>query len=93
MRIIPDGVIVEEMELLDSEGFPSREFVPCYNQTDTIEITDDEWNKIFGRFIADKVVMAGYAGVNEDTMIFQTHGGITFSQYLRELLELKAAAK
>ena len=59
----------------------------------TIEITDAEINQIFGYFIANEVVMAGYAGVNGDTLDFQTRGGKSFAQYLRELIALKEIGK
>lgn len=55
--------------------------------TDTIVITDDELNKIFGGFIVDEVVMAGFIGAG-NTLRFETREGITFAEYFKLLIEL-----
>jgi hypothetical protein len=60
---------------------------------DTIEISDADLNTIFGYFIANEVVRAGYAGVDGNTLNFETRKGITFAQYLNALISLTGEGK
>lgn len=74
MRMVPDDV-QETWELMDSG----------YYKSDTIEITDDEWDEI-GRLYAATELRHNRirAGANYER---------TFSQYLRELIELNRSDK
>jgi hypothetical protein len=59
-----------------------------YRVDDTIEITHDELNTIFGYFMANEVISAAYVGCG-NTLDFVTRKGITFAQYLEKLIEMK----
>jgi hypothetical protein len=90
MRIIPDGA---ERILYGADDDPSHdgEFINerwAFPEKDTIEISDADLNTIFGYFIANEVVRAGYAGVDGNTLNFETRKGITFAQYLNALISL-----
>ena len=51
------------------------------------EVTPQEWNIIFGYFIANEVVRRYYKD-RGNTLQFETRGGISFSQYLSDLISL-----
>jgi hypothetical protein len=64
------------------------EYGRAFSILDTIEISDADLNTIFGYFIANEVVRAGYEGVDGNTLNFETRKGITFAQYLKSLISL-----
>jgi hypothetical protein len=82
MRIIKDGAKIHGRILKSCRQVRSFDF------HDTIEISDADLNTIFGYFIANEVVRAGYAGVDGNTLNFETRKGITFAQYLNALISL-----
>ncbi len=101
-KLVPEGIEPSELnEYYNS--FISEDYTSVFKACDTIplpspwtaeqltalaSITREEWNIIFGYFVANEVVRAGYAGVGGNTLLFETKGGISFSQYLSDLLTL-----
>jgi hypothetical protein len=77
MRIIPDDVKIETRPSSHS----SQYYVDSYNKSDTIEITDAEWDEIYEHY--DDLLNNRLAGQN-----YMKDGFVPFSQYLRELISL-----
>jgi hypothetical protein len=75
VRIVPDNAKFGLRDKTKVGFFKSYE--PTFDIKDTIEITDDEWDEIY----------EGYDEPTQWQRRFNT--GLSFAQYLRELLKLK----
>ena len=96
-RLVPDGArghTVHSGFCQDSLAYYSEATIPMPSEWTAEQlvvlagITPEEWNTIFGYFIANEVIRAGYAGVAENTLRFETRGGKSFSDYLSTLISL-----
>ena len=79
MRIMKDGA--KRSLFPDSDNV----YQGYFRASDTIEITDEEWDTIFGRYLEQCFKMAGYNLAN--TLLITAT--MPFSEYLKALISLK----